>query len=612
LVYKRIRDYGLIGDGHSAALVGMDGSIDWCCFPRFDSPSVFAAILDDQRGGRFQIAPAIPYQTRQEYIRNTNILSTTFQTDTGKVTVTDFMPLTEGSRPGQCPHELHRIVEGVQGHVEMECTFQPRLDYGRAETRLTTTGNGVVATGNDHSLALSTTVPLDVSTGEARGRFTLNKGNVCTFVVGYGRRLPTPVEGLHSSAKLLSTRRYWEALTDEISYTGLNEEEVVRSFLVLHLLVYAPTGAFVAAPTTSLPEEIGGERNWDYRYSWLRDAAFTLGTLYRLGDMREAHHFMEWLIRQLKSTPGNAQILYGIDPQSDLTERTLRHLRGHQDSRPVRIGNQAAGQIQMDVFGEVVLSIATYHAYGGYVSNEMWGLVTEFAEVVCGNWTRRDHGIWEMRGPVQHFVYSKVMCWVTLDRAIKLSKELDRPAPIERWGKVAETIKQQVLEQGWSDGKQSFVQRYGSDVLDASNLLIAFVDFLPPDDIRIQSTVKATIKELSQGFYVRRYNTWETPDGLKGGEGAFTMLSFWLIGALIFIGQTRDALELFQELLAKTNHLGLFSEMMDPDTGEFLGNFPQAFSHIGLIHTACNLSRAIRKDESLAGALLPRDEGENA
>ena len=606
MAYTRIRDYGIIGDGHSAALVGMNGSIDWCCFPRFDSPSVFAAILDDQRGGRFQIAPTTPYQTRQEYVTNTNILSTTFQTDPGEVTIIDFMPLTEGSRPGQCPHEIHRMVEVTRGHVEMECSFRPRLDYGRAETRLTATRNGAVATGNGHSLALSTTVPLDVSEGEARGRFSLGKGDECTFVVGYGRRLPTPVGGLHSLAKLRGTRRYWEALTDEISYDGLNKEEVVRSFLVLHLLVYTPTGAFVAAPTTSLPEEIGGERNWDYRYSWLRDAAFTLGTLYRLGDTREAYHFLEWLIRQLKSTPGHTQILYGIDPQSDVTETTLENLKGHQDSQPVRIGNRAASQIQMDVFGEVLLSISTYHRYGGYVSNEMWDLITEFAEAVCDNWTRPDHGIWEIRGPVQHFVYSKVMCWVALDTAIHLSKKLERPAPVERWQKVADTIRQQVLEHGWSEHKQSFVQRYGSDVLDASNLLIAFVNFLPPEDPRIQSTVKATIEELAQGIYVKRYNTWETPDGLKGDEGAFTMLSFWLIGALIFIGQTRKALELFEELLAKTNHLGLFSEMMDPDTGEFLGNFPQAFSHIGLIHTARNLSRAILADKSLAGPLLPQ------
>jgi GH15 family glucan-1,4-alpha-glucosidase len=283
----------------------------------------------------------------------------------------------------------------------------------------------------------------------------------------------------------------------------------------------------------------------------------------------------------------------------------LDHLEGYMESQPVRIGNKAADQIQMDVFGEIILSIVSYHRYGGYISNEIWGLVTEFADVVCQSWSRPDHGIWEVRGPVQHFVYSKVMCWVTLDRAIKLARELERPAPIEEWQSTADTIKEEVLTKGWSDRKQSFVQRYGSETLDASNLLIAFVDFLPPDDPRIQTTIKATIADLAQGHFIRRYNTSETPDGLQGEEGAFTMLTFWLIGALLFDGQVKKALDLFQEVLGQANHLGLFSEMMDPATGEFLGNFPQAFSHIGLLHTARNLNRAIGRDKSLSEAVTP-------
>ena len=603
VAYKRIRDYGLIGDSHSAALVGTDGSIDWCCFPRFDSPSVFAAILDSDKGGHFQIAPTTPYGTHQEYISNTNVLSTTFQTDQGEANLIDFMPLTEGSRPGQCPHEIHRILTCTRGTLTLECHFHPRLDYGRAETRVTLTRNGAVASGNGYSLALSSSIPLAVRQDEAHARFVLQEGDTCNFVVSYGRSRPSAAKALHSDEKLQRTIRYWESLTGEINYQGLWKEEVIRSFLALHLLVYMPTGAIVAAPTTSLPEEKGGKRNWDYRYSWLRDTAFTLGIMYRLGDMREAHQFMSWLIAQLESTPGRTQILYGIDPQSDLEEVTLDHLEGYQRSRPVRIGNKAADQIQMDVFGEVVTSIVTYHRYGGYISNEIWDLVSEFAQVVCDNWKRPDHGIWEVRGPVQHFVYSKVMCWVALDNAVMLAQELERPAPIERWRETADAIKQEILTKGWSERKQSFVQHYGSETLDASNLLMAFVGFLPPDDIRIQSTIKAAIEELSQGYFIRRYNTQETQDGLTGDEGAFIMLTFWLIGALLFSGQARKALELFQDFLKQANHLGLFSEMMDPGTGEFLGNFPQAFSHIGLIHTARNLNQALMRDPSLADAV---------
>lgn len=603
--HKRIEDYGLIGDSHSAALVGIDGSIDWCCFPRFDSPSVFAAILDDKKGGRFQISPIDTHSVRQEYIPNTNVLSTTFQTDQGEATLIDFMPLTEGSRPGQCPHEIHRILTCTRGTMTMQCQFLPRLDYGRARTRVTAARNGAVASGNGYSLTLSSQVPLVVRQSQAHASFVLQEGDAYSFVVSYGCRRPPAVKALHSDEKLQRTIRYWESLVDEINFQGPWRKEVIRSFLVLHLLVYAPTGAIVAAPTTSLPEEIGGERNWDYRYSWLRDTAFTLGILYRLGDMREAHQFMNWLIDQLKSTPGRTQILYGIDPQSDLDEVVLHHLKGYRNSPPVRIGNKAADQIQMDVFGEVISSIATYHRYGGYISNELWDLVSEFAQVVCDSWTRPDHGIWEVRGPLQHFVYSKVMCWVALDQAITMARELERPAPIEKWQETADIIKQEVLDKGWSERKQSFVQRYGSDTLDASNLLMAFEGFLPPDDLRIQSTIKATTEELAQGYFVRRYKTEETQDGLDGDEGTFTMLTFWLIGALLFSGQVRKALDLFQEFLNHANHLGLFSEMMDPATGEFLGNFPQAFSHIGLIHTARNLSQALRRDSSLADLLVP-------
>ena len=597
MAYKSISDYGLIGDMHSAALVGRDGSIDWCCFPRFDSPSVFAAILDSKKGGRFQIAPTEPYRVEQSYLPNTNVLSTVFKTPSGEATLLDFMPMTEGTRPGICPHEIHRLVRCNRGQVTLTCHFQPRFDYARAETLLQSSPNGVLAQGNGESMTLSTDVPLEVSRHKAKAQFTLREGEEAIFVLGYGRSRVAAAGRHGCDESLRRTKEYWEALADSISYEGLWRKQVIRSFLVLHLLIYNPTGPLIAAPTTSLPEEIGGERNWDYRYSWLRDSAFSLGVLYRLGDGREARRFINWLLYQCKVTSQQTRILYGIDPQSSLKEVTLDHLEGYRGSRPVRIGNGAARQRQMDVFGSVITSLNTFHRYGGYLSKEDWSLVESFAETVCQSWHIRDRSIWEVRGPSQHFVYSKIMCWTALNQAITLAQSLGYEADIECWQGVADTIKAEVLTKGWSQRKQSFVQRYGSDTLDASNLMMPFVGFISPEDPRWQSTLKQTIEELGDGPFMRRYNVKETKDGLSGEEGAFTMLSFWLIGSLIYAGQIRKAREYFEEVLSCANHLGLFAEMIDPKTGEQLGNFPQALSHLGLIHTAKNLSAAIAQQE---------------
>ena len=603
MAYKPISDYGLIGDMHSAALVGKDGSIDWCCFPRFDSPSVFAAILDDRKGGRFQIAPLDPYQVTQSYLPNTNILETTFTTDTGQVSVTDFMPLGNGQHTDGCPHEIHRIVRCHRGEVRLFCLFEPRFNYARGRTRLEKSLGGVMASGNGEPLVLSTKIPLEVRRDLATGEFTLRGGDRTAFVVAYGRSKPFSLRSCHTKSKLESTKDLWEDRVEGFNYQGLWRDEVIRSFLVLHLLMYAPTGTIVAAPTTSLPEVIGGERNWDYRYCWLRDSAFTMGILYRFGHFNEAQSFMNWLLDRTKESieVSKTRILYGISPDSNLRERTLSHLEGYRGSRPVRIGNKASGQLQLDIFGEVILSFNTYRRYGGYISNEMWSIVNDFAEVVVKNWKRLDRSIWEVRGKPRHFVYSKVMCWVALDSAIQIGEATGRNGNIQRWREVADTIKGDILTKGWSDRKQSFVQSYGSEAMDASNLILSWVNLLPPQDLRIQNTLKRTIEELSHGPFVYRYKVEEADDGLKGKEGTFTMLAFWVMGSLITIGQVEKAKGLFEEMLGYANHLGLFSEMIDPDTKEALGNFPQAFSHMGVIHTARNLTAALADASEVRG-----------
>ena len=583
---------------NSAALVGTDGSIDWCCFPRFDSPSVFAAILDDQRGGRFQIAPAAPgASTTQAYLPGTNILSTRFETQDGELTLVDFMPLGRIYFSGPCPHEIHRIVRCTRGTVKVRCTFEPRLDYGRAQTELTPIRGGVIASGGRQVLSLLSRVRMNVSGGAATAEFTLNEGEEVVFVLAYGHGRPRQADGYQTERKYSQTKASWEALAASVPYDGMWRNEVVRSLLLLHLLIYEPTGAIIAAPTSSLPEEVGGSRNWDYRYAWLRDSSFTMGALYRMGDIGEATRYFKWLLYQCKVTNGKTRIVYGISPSSSLKEVVLDSLQGYKGSHPVRIGNKAARHLQLDVFGEVIVGIYTLYRNGGEISDEAWSLVSNFADVVCDNWHRKDRSVWEVRGTQRHFVYSKVMCWAALDRAVKLAKALGRNGDSDRWSLVAGTIRSEVLDRGWSESKQAFVQQYDSDALDAGNLMIPFTGFLPAGDPRTLSTVDAIVRELSDGPLVRRYLPDETDDGLGGeDEGAFTILSFWLIGNLIFTGQLEKAKDYFERVLGYSNHLGLFAEMIHPGTKELLGNFPQAYSHVGLIHTALNLNRALSAD----------------
>ena len=596
-------DYGLIGDMSSAALVGTDGSVDWLCLPRFDSPSVFAAILDQEIGGRFRIRPSATYATEQSYLPDTNILETVFATSTGVVSITDFMPIQDNDRDGKPdrnpanPPELHRIVRCMSGSVEMVCNYEPRHDYARAvPTFRAVSGNGsgpaVESQGGGQTMMLVASVPLRESADGVAGTFKMSQGDTATFVMAYGPDRPATLEHYRTQDKLDLTQRYWKDLVAMMHYEGLWRDQVVRSFLVLHLMIYRGTGAMVAAPTTSLPETIGGSRNWDYRFSWLRDTSFAVDILYRLGDLYGADFYIQWLLEQCQLNTSRTRILYGITQESSLEEQVLEHLSGYEGSRPVRIGNGAAEHLQMDVFGEVIASIHSLLVLHGEIPEEAWDLVCSLAEDVVRNWRRRDRGVWEVRGGMQHFVYSKMLCWVALDTAAYIAAAVEQRQYYRRWSQVAFDIKAELLELGWSESKQAFRQHYASDALDASNLAIPFFGLIPSEDPRIRQNVDAIERELTDGPLVWRYLPEETDDGLDAQpEGAFTMLSFWLMGNLLYTGQMDRAFDYFNEMITRcSNHLGLFAEMFDPATERQLGNFPQAYSHIGLIHTALNLS----------------------
>ena len=587
----------------SAALVGTNGSIDWCCLPRFDSPSVFGALLDQDIGGRFRISPTGPcVENTQEYVQDTNVLETTFRTDSGVVSIIDFMPIPDDDEDGspdiepKSPPEIHRIVTCQSGHVNLQCDFQPRHDYARVVPHLRAlrngTGGGLESTGGGQTLTFVSSATLAQAGNGVHAEFTLSQGQSATFVLAYGAGRSAHLEHYRTEARLEQTKRYWQTLVTGMDYDGLWREQVVRSFLVLHLMMYRRTGAIVAAPTTSLPETLGGSRNWDYRFSWLRDTSFTVDVLYRLGDVYGGDRYIHWLLEQCQLRDKSTRIVYGISPESSLHEEVLEHLRGYEDSRPVRIGNGAASHLQLDVFGEVILSIHSLLILHHQIPDEAWELVQSYAETVIENWHLKDRGVWEVRGEQQHFVYSKLMCWAALDHAAYIAAARGRRRLYRRWSLAADAIKQEILDEGWSEKKRAFRQRYNSEALDASNLAIPFMGLLDRDDPRVRQNLDAIERELCDGPLVWRYLPSETDDGLEGQEeGAFTLLSFWLSGNLIYTGQNDKALDYFHQVLTKcTNHLGLFAEMYDKTTGRQLGNFPQAYSHIGLIHTALNLS----------------------
>ena len=604
--YKNIGDYGLIGDRHSAALVGIDGSIDWCAFPRFDSPSVFAAILDSEKGGRFAVTPSEVYTGGQRYLPDSNVLETQFVTRTGSSTLTDFMPFFRRPDRSWVAHGcIIRMLRCNQGDITMRIAYEPKPDYGRGSEALRERNGTLVVKDGDYELILETTLPLTINeSGDgAYAEVLLKEGMEAVFVVrhiveGHEEAIPSALASAMPHELLTLTDAYWRNLSMSIAYDGQFRDVVVRSYLVLHLLVYVPTGAIVAAPTTSLPEWIGGSRNWDYRFTWLRDASFTVDALMHLGHTHEAREFFDWLAQacglsddrlewEMDGEDDHLHILYRIDGETDLTEEELPHLEGYRGSGPVRIGNGAYDQIQQDVYGELLASAHLLATHGEEVTDGHWDVVKTLANLAAKEWREPDSGIWEVRGGPFHFVTSNALCWVALDRAIKLGEMYVPDDPdIEYWRTEAEAIREDVLKNGWSEDKKAFVQHYDSGAMDAGLLLLPLMGFIEFDDPRFISTLERIEMELREGPFVKRYRTEETDDGVFGPEGAFTLCSFWLVQVLNHVGRRGEALRMFSELLTYANHLGLFAEMIDPRSGLALGNFPQAFTHIGLILAA--------------------------
>ena len=606
MAYQPIEHYGLIGDLHTVALVGMNGSIDWFCFPRVDSPSVFAAILDDGKGGRFQICPTRDdAQYKQFYWPDTNVLITRFLTPDGVGQITDFMPV---GLPADDPrrHQLVRWVQVVRGSMEFRLECKPAFNYGRDPHTAHVVEGGVCFESPGLNMGLGTREALRVDGNRVVSRFTLHEGQTATFAFGKVENHDFGIFPGGSDAKDLidTTEQFWRRWLSQCTYRGRWREMVQRSALTLKLLTFEPTGAIVAAPTCSLPESVGGERNWDYRYTWIRDAAFTLYGLMRIGFTDGAAQFMGWLEARCHelNPDGSLQIMYGVDGRHTLTEETLDHFEGYKGSRPVRIGNGAHNQMQLDIYGELMDSVYLYNKYGSPISYALWRHLEQLVNWVCDNWTRTDEGIWEVRGGQQHFVYSKLMCWVAIDRGLRLAEKRSFPAERDRWVKVRDQIYKEIMTRGWSDSRRAFVQHYGSQSLDASNLMMPLVFFLSPSDPRNIGNLEATLQPPDKGGLVSnslvyRYNVKETADGLTGEEGTFNICTFWLVEALTRAGRTdrrmlNKARLMFEEMLGYANHLGLYAEETGR-SGEALGNFPQAFTHLGLISAAFNLDRAL-------------------
>jgi GH15 family glucan-1,4-alpha-glucosidase len=587
----RIEDYAMIGDTESAALVGKNGSIDWLCAPRFDSPAFFAALLGTEANGHWQIAPMSKVRrVERRYRQGTIVLETEFETDDGVVQLVDCMPL------GDEPADIVRIVECVRGRVAMQMQFAPRFDYGRLIPLLGRIDQGVFALAGPDAVCLRAPVDLREDGAVASATFTVSAGERVPFhLVWYPSHLPCP-EPVDPFEALAHTEAWWRQWSGRCQYEGPNRDDVVRSLITLKALTYAPTGAIVAALTTSLPEEIGGERNWDYRYCWLRDGAFSLSPLVRTGYLDEALAWRDWLLRAIAGDPGQLQLMYGIGGEHRLTELELPWLSGYENSRPVRIGNAASEQFQLDIFGEV-LAVGHRAWKAGLPERgdptQSPGIDLEaLVEVVERRWRERDEGIWEVRGERQHFTYSKVSAWTALDRAIRLAEGTGRAAPLERWRRVRDDIHADVCTHGFDTKCNSFVQYYGATGLDASLLLIPISGFLPPQDPRVLATIDAIQQEICSGPFVWRYSTDEGVDGLAGSEGTFLICSFWLVSALALAGRVEEAERNLEQLISLQNDVGLLSEEYDPVGRRLLGNFPQAFSHIGLLHSIFTIAEA--------------------
>ena len=598
--YAPIGDYGLISDRRSCALVSRDGSVDFACFPRFDSKAAFSRILDARRGGYFLFAPKGIRNSQRRYIPNTNVIETVFQTDSGTATLTDFMPVSAHDDPAAAPvrQKIARAITCTQGTVEFELECRPRFDYGTIAPNvhlLDDTHNGFAHGGTDAlSVFCTSALQLDDDGFTSAGRLSSGE-SVCAAAAhqeSFTHRTD-PLDDGEIWRALDETTHYWGEWAARATYNGEYREEVVRSALVLKALTYAPTGAIVAAATTSLPGEIGGIRNWDYRFTWIRDATLALYALHILGYRDEAEAFNGWLEWSTLGRARDLQPMYGIDGARRLTEVIIKECPGYRDSRPVRIGNAAYGQFQLDVYGELMDSAHQFRKAGGTITSEYWEHLRRIVAFVIEHWREPDEGIWETRGGRRHFVLSKVMCWVALDRAIKAARALGFPADVAAWRQVRADIRADIEANGYDAERGAFVQSYGSKNLDASNLLLPLVGFIKASDPRMRSTIEGMARELTspQGF-VYRYLDFD--DGLTGNEGTFLICTFWLADNLIMLGEIERARTLFDRARGTANDLGLFGEQLDANKGEILGNFPQAFSHLGFINTAVQLDKAAR------------------
>jgi GH15 family glucan-1,4-alpha-glucosidase len=604
--YPNIGDHGLIGDLQTAALVTTDGVLDWFCCPRFDSPSVFASLLDAERGGFYRIAPdRDDYTFRQLYLPDTAILITRFMTPDGVGEVHDFMPVT-----GSAPTDRHRLVRNirvVRGVMRFAIELQPRFDYGRKSHKLDITQHGAVFTSDDLELTMHGIVPEGTSVKDMeiapehvgdglRWTRTLREGESRGVVIesmgGTPRRV-TPEEAQQLED---DTAQFWRAWLHRSSYTGRWREMVARSAITLKLMTYAPTGAPVAAPTTGLPEQAGGERNWDYRYTWIRDGSFSIYALLGLGYVEEAAAFGVWLRDRVAEQAGNGsgplKIMYRVDGTSDLVEESLDHFEGWRGSRPVRIGNGAADQLQLDIYGEAMDAVYLADASGIQAGHQGWAELASIIDWLCEHWDQPDEGIWETRGGRRNFTYGRFQAWVALDRAIRIATRRGRPGNITRWTDVRDQVYKQIMERGWNPKVGAFTQHYDTEVLDSSLLMMPLQGFIAPRDPMWLSTLRAMDRELVSDSLVYRYNPAASPDGLRGDEGTFSLCTFWYVDALARAGRLDEARLVFEKMHTYANHLGLFSEEIDA-TGGQLGNFPQAFSHLSLISAAVNLDQLL-------------------
>ena len=603
----KLRDYTLIGNCRSAALVNKKGSIDWCCFPEFHSPAIFSALLDMKKGGFFSIAPEQKFQSFQKYMDDTVVAETIFRTDDGEVKLNDaFVVMTEEEKKFSLfpDHEILRIVQCTSGVVRLKMEFEPTIFYGSKSAGLTDNKKlGIKFTFKENTFILQSTLnsgQINFDKNKASASFIVEKGESVIFSLSCSSQSPAIIPELKTTAvnRFIHTVDYWKNWISDCTYEGIYKEQVRRSVLTLKLLAHAPSGAIIAAPTTSLPEVSGGERNWDYRYCWLRDASFTVRVLIKLGFEEETHAYMNWILHATKLTQPELQVLYSVYGEAKLTEKKIDWLEGFQNSRPVRVGNGAHNQFQLDVYGEVLDAFYSYSKLITEFDNESRKFMLGLGEIICKKWNQPDNGIWEVRSSPAHHTHSKVMAWVGLDRLIKLCKRYGwKKIPVEKYGQVKHEIRRQIENLGFNPELNSYTRAFNEKSLDASSLVFSLVDYCSADSANIISTVQCIFKHLSKNGLIYRYQNED--DGLEGQEGAFGICNFWMAENLAKHGKTEDAITIFEKMLNCASDTGLFSEEFDPESYELLGNYPQGFTHIGLINAALSINEALKKEDTI-------------